>query len=160
MHFDRSFPSVRERSLSLTPIGSAIQKLGTRVCFILGGSILQLGREMGSLCADWVRDCWKVFDVAPTSADSRPISRPLPKWHVAAESERRSAFTSEQAGPLVFRSSHSIGIKHVLCGQLSSPKERTADVGGAECVVSVFNGRSSHFCINKSKRHHRPLLHI
>jgi len=28
------------------------------------------------------------------------------------------------------------------------------------CVVSASNGDSSHFCINESKRHHRPLSHI
>jgi hypothetical protein len=28
------------------------------------------------------------------------------------------------------------------------------------CAVSAFDDDSSHFCINESKRHHRPLSHI
>jgi hypothetical protein len=40
------------------------------------------------------------------------------------------------------------------------PNQQSSEELRSGCVVSAFDDDSSHFCINESKRHHRPLSHI
>jgi len=104
--------------------------------------------------------------------DGRPNSRPpnASEWpSLAPEIGRKIASRSQTSRALtckfyLSKSSGSIKIEHILSGWLSAqtnePRAHQRGTAGAGCVASGFNDNTTHFCINKSKRHHRPLLHI